>query len=160
MRAGASFSVMLVHRSTAERCDATMLCAVGSTLRCLSSHFDTLCAVGGRFAGSLSPARCNRCVHTESVSVRATLLSDRVFVLRAVTINAFTRSGNLSRHMRTHTDVRQYACVVEGCDRRFSEPSGLARCMRIHTYFHRLATNLTVFYPACFQLSSKVTSVC
>ncbi|RKP00778.1 hypothetical protein CXG81DRAFT_7760, partial [Caulochytrium protostelioides] len=43
---------------------------------------------------------------------------------------AFSTSGHLSRHERTHTNIRPFKCPVSGCSSRFSRHDNMIQHYR------------------------------
>ncbi|KAI8905240.1 hypothetical protein DFJ77DRAFT_551995 [Powellomyces hirtus] len=45
---------------------------------------------------------------------------------------SFTTSGHLARHMRIHTGVKPYKCLLTGCDSKFSRQDNMMQHYRTH----------------------------
>ncbi|KAI8801023.1 hypothetical protein BJ742DRAFT_685475, partial [Cladochytrium replicatum] len=45
---------------------------------------------------------------------------------------AFSTSGHLSRHERTHTNIKPFACPIPNCTSRFSRHDNMRQHFRSH----------------------------
>ena len=72
-------------------------------------------------------------------------------------IRSFTTSNIRKVHMRTHTGERPYVCEIEGCDRSFASATNYKNHSRIHT--GRLLKFIHCFLPF-FVTIKVIVEVC
>jgi hypothetical protein len=66
------------------------------------------------------------------VSPRPCLCKPKPLIWTICDYRAFAESSNLSKHLRTHTGVRPYACAEPGCGKSFARPDQLTRHSLVH----------------------------
>jgi hypothetical protein len=69
--------------------------------------------------------------------------------------SSFTTSGGLKIHTRTHTNERPYACTFDGCDSTFTQSGGL----KIHTRTHTNERPYVCTFPDCEKTFSESGSL-